>query len=70
MTATNAPILITGAGQRVGLHCAERLLDEGHSVLFSYRSERPACRRYASVARSACLPTSPAKPGFLRLSPS
>jgi dihydromonapterin reductase/dihydrofolate reductase len=41
MTATNAPILITGAGQRVGLHCAERLLDEGHSVIFSYRSERP-----------------------------
>ena len=23
-----APILITGAGQRVGLHCALRLLDE------------------------------------------
>ncbi len=41
MTATDAPILITGAGQRVGLHCAERLLDEGHSVIFSYRSERP-----------------------------
>ena len=41
MTATNAPILITGAGQRVGLHCAQRLLDEGHSVIFSYRSERP-----------------------------
>ncbi len=41
MTATNAPILITGAGQRVGLHCAERLLDEGQSVIFSYRGERP-----------------------------
>ena len=41
MTATNAPILITGAGQRVGLHCAQRLLDEGQSVIFSYRSERP-----------------------------
>ncbi|MGY2373859.1 dihydromonapterin reductase [Pseudomonas sp. SDO524_S393] len=41
MTATNAPILITGAGQRVGLHCAQRLLDDGHSVLFSYRSDRP-----------------------------
>ncbi|HBB78366.1 MAG TPA: dihydromonapterin reductase, partial [Pseudomonas sp.] len=23
------PILITGAGQRIGLHCAERLLDDG-----------------------------------------
>ena len=41
MNATNAPILITGAGQRVGLHCAERLLDEGQAVMFSYRSERP-----------------------------
>ncbi|WLH51088.1 dihydromonapterin reductase [Pseudomonas tolaasii] len=41
MTATDAPILITGAGQRVGLHCAERLLDEGQPVIFSYRSERP-----------------------------
>ena len=41
MTATNAPILITGAGQRVGLHCAQRLLDEGQPVIFSYRSERP-----------------------------
>lgn len=41
MTVTNAPILITGASQRVGLYCAERLLDEGHTVIFSYRSERP-----------------------------
>lgn len=41
MSATNAPILITGAGQRVGLHCALRLLDEGQPVIFSYRSERP-----------------------------
>lgn len=41
MTAPNAPILITGAGQRVGLHCAQRLLDEGQPVIFSYRSERP-----------------------------
>ncbi|MBN2993268.1 dihydromonapterin reductase [Pseudomonas cedrina subsp. fulgida] len=41
MTATNAPILITGAGQRVGLHCAQRLLDEGYPVIFSYRNERP-----------------------------
>ncbi|WP_252270932.1 dihydromonapterin reductase [Pseudomonas subflava] len=39
MTAP-APILITGAGQRLGLHCALRLLDEGQPVIFSYRSER------------------------------
>jgi dihydromonapterin reductase/dihydrofolate reductase len=41
MSSTPAPILITGAGQRVGLHCALRLLDEGQPVIFSYRSERP-----------------------------
>lgn len=37
-----APILITGASQRVGLHCARRLLADGESVIVSYRSERPA----------------------------
>ncbi|MGY4490565.1 dihydromonapterin reductase [Pseudomonas sp. TE3610] len=35
-----APILITGASQRVGLHCARRLLDDGQPVIISYRSER------------------------------
>lgn len=40
MTTTSAPILITGAGQRVGLHCAQRLLEDGHPVIFTYRSER------------------------------
>jgi dihydromonapterin reductase/dihydrofolate reductase len=41
MTSSAAPILITGAGQRVGLHCAQRLIEDGHRVIFSYRSERP-----------------------------
>ncbi|EUB83996.1 dihydromonapterin reductase [Pseudomonas sp. GM30] len=41
MTNSSAPILITGAGQRVGLHCAQRLLEDGHQVIFTYRSERP-----------------------------
>ncbi|MCF4994108.1 dihydromonapterin reductase [Pseudomonas syringae] len=41
MTQSSAPILITGAGQRVGLHCARRLLEDGHRVIFTYRSERP-----------------------------
>lgn len=40
-----APILITGASQRVGLHCAERLLDEGQPVIVSYRSERDSLAR-------------------------
>ncbi len=41
MPDSSAPILITGAGQRVGLHCAQRLLGEGYRVIFTYRSERP-----------------------------
>jgi dihydromonapterin reductase / dihydrofolate reductase len=40
MGPSSAPILLTGASQRVGLHCALRLLDAGHSVIVSYRSER------------------------------
>ena len=41
MTVSTAPILITGAAQRVGLHCAERLLDDGHRLIVTYRSEKP-----------------------------
>lgn len=40
MSASAAPILITGASQRIGLYCAERLLDDGHSLIVTYRSER------------------------------
>ena len=36
-----APILITGASQRIGLHCALRLLEHGQPVIASYRTERP-----------------------------
>jgi dihydromonapterin reductase/dihydrofolate reductase len=53
MTSTSAPILITGAGQRVGLHCAQRLLEDGHRVIFTYRTERPgvqALRDLGAVA--------------------
>lgn len=41
MSASPAPILITGASQRIGLHCAERLLDDGERLIVSYRRERP-----------------------------
>ncbi|NWB89583.1 dihydromonapterin reductase [Pseudomonas agarici] len=41
MPSFPAPILITGASQRVGLYCAERLLADGCPVIVSYRSERP-----------------------------
>ncbi|WP_444678522.1 dihydromonapterin reductase [Halomonas sp. E19] len=37
-----SPILITGGAQRLGRHCAERLVDDGHPVIISYRRERPA----------------------------
>jgi dihydromonapterin reductase/dihydrofolate reductase len=40
MHHSSAPILLTGASQRVGLHCALRLLDEGQRVIISYRTER------------------------------
>ena len=41
MPTSSAPILITGAGQRVGLHCAQQLLADGYPVIFTYRSEKP-----------------------------
>lgn len=53
MASASAPILITGASQRVGLHCAQRLLADGHSVIISYRRERPGVetlRKLGAVA--------------------
>ena len=41
MNQLPAPILITGASQRVGLHCAHRLLDDGERLIVTYRRERP-----------------------------
>ncbi|MBD1550841.1 dihydromonapterin reductase [Pseudomonas typographi] len=35
------PILITGAAQRIGLHCALQLLAEGQPVIATYRTPRP-----------------------------
>lgn len=37
---SQSPILITGGTQRLGRHCAERLLDDGHPVIVTYRRER------------------------------
>ncbi|HBX56677.1 dihydromonapterin reductase [Pseudomonas sp. UBA2684] len=45
MSASSAPILITGASQRVGLYCAERLLDDGYQVIATYRRERDGLAR-------------------------
>ena len=53
MTSSSAPILITGAGQRVGLHCAQRLLEDGHAVIFSYRTERPGVQALRDLGATA-----------------
>ena len=56
MSAASFPILITGAGQRVGLYCAERLLDEGQSVIVSYRQEHDSIvrlREHGAIALQA-----------------
>ena len=53
MTSSSAPILITGAGQRVGLHCAQRLLEDGHRVIFTYRSERSGVQTLRDLGATA-----------------
>lgn len=53
MSPSAAPILITGASQRVGLHCAGRLLDDGQPVIISYRTERDGVHRLRE--RGACV---------------
>src|SRR5690554_4335329 len=35
-----APILITGASQRLGLHCVQRFIEAGQPIIISYRQER------------------------------
>ncbi|OZB12331.1 MAG: dihydromonapterin reductase, partial [Marinobacter sp. 34-60-7] len=37
-----APILITGAGQRIGLAFAQHCLAQGQPVIVTYRTYRPA----------------------------
>ncbi|WP_120995829.1 dihydromonapterin reductase [Stutzerimonas urumqiensis] len=56
MTAPPLPVLITGAGQRIGRYCAERLLDDGQPVIFTYRRERAgldALRQRGAIAIEA-----------------
>lgn len=36
-----SPILVTGAGKRVGFHLANRLVDDGHSVIAHYHQTGP-----------------------------
>ncbi|MFC3284370.1 dihydromonapterin reductase [Litchfieldella rifensis] len=51
-----SPILITGGAQRLGRYCAERLLDDGHPLIVSYRRDRnelEALRRRGVVTLQA-----------------
>lgn len=65
MTSSAAPILITGAGQRVGLHCARRLLEDGHRVIFSYRSERPGVQALRDLGATAVFADFASETGIL-----
>lgn len=38
-------VLITGAGQRLGFHCARALLELGHKVAITYRQERESVQQ-------------------------
>ena len=65
MTSSAAPILITGAGQRVGLHCARRLLEDGHRVIFSYRNERPGVQALRDLGATAVFADFASEAGIL-----
>lgn len=55
MPSTSAPILITGAGQRIGLHCAQQLLAEGFQVIISYRTEKPGVQALRDLGATTLL---------------
>ena len=65
MTTSSAPILITGASQRVGLHCAQRLLAEGQSVIVSYRSERPGVQQLRDLGATVLFADFSSEAGIL-----
>ena len=65
MTSPSAPILITGAAQRVGLHCAQRLLEDGHAVIFSYRTERPGVQILRDLGATALFADLSSEAGIL-----
>jgi dihydromonapterin reductase/dihydrofolate reductase len=65
MTSSAPPVLITGAGQRVGLHCARRLLEDGHRVIFSYRSERPGVQALRDLGATAVFADFASEAGIL-----
>src|SRR5690606_29301272 len=68
MSRSPAPILITGASQRVGLQCALRLLEAGQPVIVTYRSDRPGLeqlRRWGAALLRAGLSGEAGIPDFI-----
>jgi dihydromonapterin reductase/dihydrofolate reductase len=60
-----APILITGAAQRVGLHCARRLLEDGQPVIATYRTERPGVQALRDMGATVLFADLSSEPGIL-----
>ena len=58
-------ILVTGAGRRIGLHIATRLLDEGHAVIAHYRSPTPELTELAGRG-AVCIQADLADAGQVR----
>ena len=65
MPTSSAPILITGAGQRIGLHCAQRLLADGYAVVFSYRSEKTGVQTLRELGATALFADFSSEAGIL-----
>lgn len=68
MPSQSAPILITGAAQRIGLHCAQQLLADGYRVIFSYRSEKPGVQMLRDLGPQRYMATFQPSTAFSRLS--
>ncbi|WP_434701589.1 dihydromonapterin reductase [Pseudomonas sp. D1-36] len=62
---STAPILITGAAQRVGLHCARRLLEDGQPVIATYRTERPGVQTLRDLGATVLFADLASEPGIL-----
>jgi len=60
-----APILITGAAQRVGLHCARRLLEDGQPVIATYRTERPGVQQLRDLGATVLFADFSSEAGIL-----
>ncbi|WXL24726.1 dihydromonapterin reductase [Ectopseudomonas mendocina] len=67
MSSSKAPILITGTSQRIGLYCAERLLDDGFKLIVTYRTERDSISALRERGVTALKADFSTEAGILRL---